>query len=198
MQVPVFVPIVEGHGEVQAVPILLRRIAGEAGDPFVAIGVNPPIRVKAGSFINDQEYFGRYVSLAAEKARQAAGIVVILLDCEDDCAAELGPRLAAQARAVRADVTTLVCLAVREYETWFLAAALSLRGQGGLPVNLEPPPDAERIRNAKGWLSQRMPGKYDPIVHQSSFTSVFDLDAAKHGSRSFVRLFDRLSSTFVS
>lgn len=195
---PLFVPIVEGHGEVQALPILLRRIAAESGGQLAAIGVNPPIRVKSGSFLNDRAYFGRYVSLAVEKARQAAGVVLILLDCEDDCAAEVGPRLLAQARAVRADVSTLVCLAVREYETWFLAAAVSLRGQGGLPVDLEPPPDAQRIRDAKGWLSQRMPGKYDPVVHQASFTKTFDLDAAKQGSRSFARLFDRVSSAIVS
>jgi hypothetical protein len=67
-----------------------------------------------------------------------------------------------------------------------------------LPSDLEPPPHAERIRNAKGWLSERMPGKYDEIVHQAAFTRVFDLDAAKHGSRSFARLFDRVSMEFAS
>lgn len=192
---PVIVPIVEGYGEVRAVPLLLRRIAGEAGDQFVATSINPPIRVKAGSFVNDQDYFCRYVSLAAEKAKQAAGVVLILLDCDDDCAAQLGPRLLAQARALRGDVQMMVCLAVREYESWFLAAARSLRGQSGLPVNLQPPPDAESIRAAKGWLSQRMPGKYDPIVHQASFTRAFDMDAARQGSRSFERLFDRISAS---
>jgi hypothetical protein len=194
----VIVPIVEGHGEVQAVPILLCRIAGKSGKSFESIRVNAPIRIKSGSFLNDQAYFGRYLSLAAEKAKQAAGVVLILLDCEDDCAAKLGPSLVARARAVRPDVTTLVCLAVREYETWLVAAAKSLRGQGGLPSDLEPPPHAERIRNAKGWLSERMPGKYDEIVHQAAFTRVFDLDAAKRGSRSFARLFDRVSMEFAS
>ncbi len=194
---PVFVPIVEGHGEVQAVPLLLRRIAGEAGGQGVAVGVNPPIRIKAGSFLNDEAYFRRYVSLAAGKARQSAGVVLILLDCEDECAAELGPRLLAQAADVAADVATLVCLAVREYESWFLVAARSLRGQNGLPVDLDPPADAENIRDAKGWLSERMPGKYDPIVHQERFTAVFDLVVARHGSRSFARLFDRVSSAIA-
>lgn len=194
---PAFVPIVEGHGEVHAVPLLLRRILGEGAGQAAAISVNPPIRVKAGSFLNDSQYFRRYVSLAAEKARQAAGVVLILLDCEDDCAAELGPRLLARAGAECADVSTLVCLAVREYEAWFLASARSLRGQGGLPVDLEPPADAEGIRDAKGWLSQHMPGKYDPVVHQAAFTRAFDLDAARHGSRSFARLFDRVSATIA-
>ena len=40
----------------------------------------------------------------------------------------------ARAAAVRGDVTITVALAYREYETWFLAAANSLRGVGGLPL----------------------------------------------------------------
>lgn len=186
----VFVPIVEGHGEVRAVPLLLWRIARAAYGDGTSLQVNPPIRIKAGSFLNDDKYFHRYVSLASLKARQSHGIVLILLDCEDGCPAELGPRLLAQARDVARDVVTWVCLAVREYETWFLVAARSLRGKDGLPDDLDPPADADRIRDAKGWLSKRMAGRYDPIVHQEHFTAVFDLDLARRGSRSFERLFD--------
>lgn len=59
--------VVEGHGEVEALPALIRRIAesvGFAGD----LRVNPPIRVKSGSFLNDEDYFRKYVALAAGKA----------------------------------------------------------------------------------------------------------------------------------
>ena len=120
-------PIVEGHGEVQAVPILLRRLIADA-KPNAQLWLNPALRVKAGSFINDDDYFKKYLELAARKTKPwPNSCVLILLDCEDECPAELGPRLLEKARVCRSDVTIIVILAHREYETWFLAAARSLR-----------------------------------------------------------------------
>jgi hypothetical protein len=174
-----FIPIVEGHGEQKALPLLIRRIFEERS-PLTFPIVNPPIRVKSGSFLNDPDYFGKYVTYAADKAAQAGGEVLILLDCEDDCPAELGPSLLARAKNVRSDVSTTVILAHREYETWFLAAAESLRGCGGLPADLSPPADPERIRGAKEWLGRRMGQSYDPIIHQAAFTARFDLTQAKN------------------
>jgi hypothetical protein len=93
-------PIVEGHGEQQALPLLIRKVFAELC-PHIYPDINPPIRVKSGSFLNDEAYFYKYVFLAAEKAAQANGEVLILLDCEDDCPAMLGPRLLEKAKAVR-------------------------------------------------------------------------------------------------
>jgi hypothetical protein len=50
--------IVEGHGEVEALPALLHRIARDAAFTGV-LRVNPPIRVKSGSFLNDRDYLER-------------------------------------------------------------------------------------------------------------------------------------------
>ncbi len=182
----VFVPIVEGHGEVQAVPALLYRLVFWAA-PAMPVRINPPIRIKSGSFLNDRDYFHRQVSLAAAKANQMQGHVLILLDCDDDCPAQLGPDLLARARKVRANVSVYACLAYREYETWFIAAADSLRGIGGLPGDLAAPADPELYRDAKGWLTERMPQPYDPIVHQLEFTRCFDLVQAQSND-SFRRL----------
>jgi len=85
------------------------------------------------------------------------GSVLILLDCEDFCPAQLGPQLLHRATQVRADVPILVALAFREYETWFLAAAESLRGHAGIPNDLTTPHNPEAIRGAKEWLSARLP-----------------------------------------
>lgn len=186
MRARLFVPIVEGHGEQEAVPLLIRRIVTEKSSTLCPV-VNPPIRIKAGSFLKDTAYFGKYIQMAAAKAAQGGGMVVILLDCEDDCPATLGPQLLARAMTVRPDVPYAVVLAHREYETWFLAAAESLRGCGGLPVDLAPPADPERIRGAKEWLGDRMPHPYDPIIHQAAFTAKFDLGQAMNIS-SFARL----------
>jgi hypothetical protein len=179
--------IVEGHGEVEALPALLHRIAEAIGFEG-QLRVNPPIRVKSGSFLNDQEYFKRQVSLAAAKAAQVEGNVLILLDCEDHCPAELGPNLLQRAQEVRPDVEMYVALAYREYETWFVTAVRSLRGLRGIAAAVEPPGNPVGIRNAKGWLSKRMNVAYDPITHQLEFTRAFDLVEAR-ANLSFDRFF---------
>ena len=180
-------PIVEGHGEQQAVQRLLRRIANRTR-PDAGLHINEPIRVKAGSFLNDAAYFHRYLALAAAKARQRRpGHVLVLLDSEDHCPARLGPDLLARVQAVTAGVGVVVALAYREYETWFMSAAESLRGVEGLDLQACAPEHPEHTRDAKGWLGRLMPHGYDPISHQLAFTHAFDLHAAERVP-SFARL----------
>jgi|ERR1700735_1136383 Domain of unknown function (DUF4276) len=176
-----FAPIVEGHGEQEAVPILLRRIAQHANARQIP-RINAPIRVKSGSFLNNDQYFANYVGMAANKAAQENGTVLILLDCDDDCPASLGPSLLTRAKAVRDDVKYIVALARCEFEAWFIAAIESLNPGAAAPSEIE------SIRNAKGWLGERMGISYDPITHQHQFTRVFDLDLAQR-SDSFKRLY---------
>lgn len=45
-------PIVEGHGEVTAVPVLLRRLRDEAG--VYGFEVNPPIRRHRSDFVREE------------------------------------------------------------------------------------------------------------------------------------------------
>jgi hypothetical protein len=189
-------PIVEGHGEIEALPILLRRIARHANEAH-HLQVNPPIRVKLGSFVNDRQYFERYIRIAAAKAAQARGTVLILLDCDDDCPARLGPSLLERAEAVRGDVPYLVALAHREFESWFIASIASLCGKYGLPDEVETPTDVEAIRDAKGWLGKRMPSSHDPVTHQHQFTRLFDLELARR-SQSFDRLYRKVSALTVA
>lgn len=185
-------PIVEGHGEVQAVKSLLGRIARDAV-PGAILQVNEPIRIKSGSFVNDHGYFDRYVAMAAAKARQHRdGHVLILLDCEDDCPAKLGPALLQRARHVASGVGCIVALAHREYETWFVAAVRSLQTVERLDPNAMPPASAEAMRDAKGWLGRHMPHGYDPISHQLAFTNAFDLSQARTVG-SFDRLYRKLA-----
>jgi Domain of unknown function (DUF4276) len=185
-------PIVEGHGEVEALPNLLHRIAALNG---THVQVNQPIRVKSGSFLNNDEYFSRQISLAAAKASEENGTVLILLDCDDGCPATLGPNLLQRARAVRDDIPIIVTLAYREFESWFLTAADSLRGVLGLPGDLETPAEIDRVRDAKGWLSERMEVNYDPISHQLVFCRKFDIEQAR-ACHSFNRFYEKLCTIF--
>ena len=129
MKVTRIVSIVEGHGELAAVPILLRRIAA-AALPVGAVDVRSPIRVDRRKIVKAAE-LERAVELAARKAG-AGGRILILLDAEDDCPAELAPDLLRRARAARGDHAIRVVLAKTEYEAWFLAAADSIAGRHGI------------------------------------------------------------------
>ena len=148
------VSIVEGKGEEEAVPILLRRIA-ERVTPSSSVDVPRPIRVKRQQIVKAGE-LERAVELAARRAGVNDGIL-ILLDADTDCPADLSPSLLHRATGARKDRAIRVVLAKMEYEAWFLAAAASIAGQHGIDPSATPPRDAEAIRNAKGWLSKQMP-----------------------------------------
>jgi hypothetical protein len=183
-------PIVEGHGEVEAVPALLHRLANTFNCPDQLV-VNYPIRVKSGSFFNDTSYFNKLTTLALEKAASKNGSVLIIMDCEDDCPATIGPKFLNAAKAIRDDIPIVVGLAYREFETWFIAAAESLRGVYGLPNDLVTPATLDDIRGAKEWIGRRMPGGYDPMLHQRIFVSKFDFTQART-CHSFDRLYEKL------
>ena len=181
------VSIVEGHGELDAVPILLRRIAA-AALPVGAVDVRSPIRVDRRKIVKAAE-LERAVELAARKAG-AGGRILILLDAEDDCPAELAPALLRRARAARGDRAIRVVLAKTEYEAWFLAAADSIAGRHGIDEAATAPADPEAVTGAKEWLTRRMTAgrSYRPTRHQAALTTAFDIDAARRSAPSFDKL----------
>ena len=184
--------IVEGHGEVEAVPILLRRIA-ERVAPGIALEVPRPIRVKRHQIVKAEE-MARAVALAVGRAGPH-GSVLVLLDADDDCPAVLASGLLRFAEQSRPDCSIRVVLAKAEYESWFLAAAASLAGHRGIDEAASPPPDSEAIRDAKGWLSARMPPgrRYRETLHQAALTARFDLDSAR-AAPSFDKMWRDLAS----
>lgn len=175
--------IVEGAGEVKAVPILLQRIVQEMrqiNDTIPELDVPTPIPVKRNKVVQPGE-LELYVNLAASKAG-AQGAILILLDADEDCPKALAPQLLKRAKTERSDIPIAVVFAKREYEAWLLAAAVSLRGRAGLSDELTPPPDAEAVSGAKEWLRKNMPGntrRYEERVDQPELTKHFDLQAAR-------------------
>ncbi len=176
-------PIVEGHGEVQAVPILIRRIAAEI-DVNLTVTIEPPIRMPANRLRKSGE-LERTVELAARKLGGAGGIL-ILIDCDWDngCPKWDGPDLLQRAQSARPDMPVSVVLAYREYEAWFIAAAESIQGRRGLAETLEVVADSEGIRGAKEWLSSRMPRNrpYAETTDQPALTQWFDMQAARRAN----------------
>ena len=181
------ITIVEGSGEVAALPILVRRIA-DAALPGAAPQVPRPIRVRRDQFLKENE-LERYVDLAARQSGPD-GRVLIVLDDDDDCPPELASRILRRATRARSDRRIKVVLARREYEAWFLAAADSIAGRRGLQGDITAPIDAESIRDAKGWLTSRMPpGRaYKETRDQPALTSLFDLAMARRRASSFDKM----------
>jgi hypothetical protein len=179
--------IVEGDGEEDALPILLRRIIFEI-NPTTYVRVGRPYRRPKGRLKN-QEQLSQVVQLVARQLVPPRA-VLILLDADNDCPAELGPRLLEWAQTARRDIPIAVVIANREYEAWFLAAAESLRGHRGLSEDLSPPADSEGVSGAKEWLRRRMSpdDMYSPVTHQASFSAAIDLEMARQGSPSFEKL----------
>lgn len=188
--------IVEGKGEVAAVPVLIRAIAADLY-PELAVEIPRPILVHRYQVVKEGE-LEREVELAAERIG-GDGVIFILLDADDDCPAELGPVLLNRASQVRSDLPIAVVLAKHEFEAWFLASAESLRGKRGLKNDLRSPSNPEEIRDAKGWLSQQMDNRiYRGTRDQPAFTALFDIEQARRTDsfdkcyRDIVRLLDKL------
>lgn len=179
--------IVEGYGEVDALPILLRRLADWRG-PADYVDVLTPIRVYKDKFLNRPEEFSRHLKLAAAKCGDA-GWILILFDADDDCPAEKGATVLARAQSIIPHRRVAVVLANREYEAWFIAAAESLNGCRGFQSNSKDASfDPEGPRNAKGWMRERMPGGYGETTDQPAFSQSFDMVRAHERSRSFRKL----------
>jgi hypothetical protein len=176
--------IVEGDGEVESVPVLFRRYADLAGWNG-RVRIAPVIRQPASKLIKPGE-LERHVELAARKLGGPGGVFV-LLDCEDDCPATLGPALLARVRQARNDLPTTVVLAHREFEAWFLGSAESIAGRRHLSANLQSHPSPESVRGCKEWLADRMPRDkgYDEVSDQPALTQLFDLDRARKSCPSF-------------
>lgn len=184
-------PIVEGHGEDNAVRILLQRIWMELlGGEY--IDVLKPLRVSKLKLVQPRE-LSRTVELAVRNLRlkplasRDPEMVLILLDADEDAPCLLGPRLLEIARAQRFDSNIACVVANVEYETWFVASAPSLTGYLNLSRDEALPDAPEVARLGKGWI-QRRRIKYSETVDQPAMTRAMDLTLCRSKSPSFDKL----------
>ncbi|MFC1429200.1 DUF4276 family protein [Streptacidiphilus sp. N1-3] len=177
--------VVEGEGELGALPIVLRRLMHTA--EIWDADIRPPHLIDRGRLVK-QGGLESVVDLLARRLPPAApGGILVLIDADDDCPADLGPSLLRRAEDTRPDRRVSVVLANREFEAWFLAAAPSLGGRAGLPQGLAVPENRETLRDCKSWLTHHRTdrGKYSPRIDQGALASAFDIDLARINSPSF-------------
>lgn len=178
-------PIVEGHGEVTAVPILLRRLIHESGAYQMDVG--KPIRSNRTNLVHEDS-LRKAVRLALLQPECSA--ILVLFDGDDDCPKELAPTLQEWASDEAGSVPCAVVIAQREFEAWFLAAMDSLKGKHGIREDAAPHLDPESPRGAKEALEEQMElgSGYSETVDQAPLTALFDFNAAYKGCRSFRRM----------
>jgi hypothetical protein len=157
------VPIIEGQTEARCVERLLQRIWTELLAAPIRLQVLLPSRGNRDSLIDSTKtHLAKKIEEANAKLAQylrrdssGKGLLLLLLDAEKDCPAELAPRLLRMARSVRSDADIACVLAKRMLENWVVAGASPLAGVNGLLVPLKPPDEAEGC-NGAAWLEQQL------------------------------------------
>jgi len=166
--------IVEGQGDIAAAPVLIKRLVTLV-NPGVYADVRP-FRVPKSKLVSSGE-LEKAVELAARRLC-SPGVILVLIDSDDDCPKELVPALLARAMQTAGGRWPVgVVLAHREFECWFIAAAESA------------PSDPESIRGAKEWLRRNLlQRKYSETVDQRELADKLDLIAARRAP-SFDKLY---------
>lgn len=181
---PNIVTLVEGPGDIDAVPGLLYKILRQHQKWNWQVTTK---QVKGlGALRKNLEKFMVYSEGDAD-----GGGILILLDLDDGCPKTEALTLARQIRALNLSCPSAVVFACREYEAWFLASIDAIVSQFNLfHKEITFTGDVESIRGVKGWLTRQMPPgyAYKETTHQKVFTNLMDIDKVCQRSRSFRRL----------
>ncbi|MGD0941832.1 MAG: DUF4276 family protein, partial [Terracidiphilus sp.] len=176
-------PIVEGHGECSAVPVLIRRICYELGH-CVGAQIASPIRVPRSKMVMEA-HFKHYLQIAGSQPGQK--MILLFMDADDDCTKEIAERtrpwIEEEATCGRCELIVIP----KEYECWFIAVLESLRGVRGISNEARSHNCPERVRNPKAILTHWMEGTtaYNECADQAALTQMMDLNALRDRCRSF-------------
>jgi len=167
--------VVEGRGEIQAVPLLLRRRLAERRIYADLVGKPVPCNGRP----NALKPKGIEGKVAVAAVRPGCRCVLVLLDGEGDPVCELGPELLDRSRSAAAGKEVLVSLADAKFEDWLVASAESL-GVSGLSYSPE--------RDAVGVLKEALhPRKYVKPFWQPRLTNQLDFSLASGRNPSLAR-----------
>ena len=186
------VPIVEGPGDVEAAPVLLRKILSEHLGSY-DITVAKPKKAGGRSALDRAGGVEKYIEYAA--ATPDCGAILVLVDADDDCAPEWAKQISVRCNQLGVNVPIAIACAVREFEAWFLASLDSIRGnpiRGSFAFKEDAAYDGdlETLRGVKEWIGHQLPpGRaYKETTDQASMTALINTPLAYSNSRSFRRL----------
>lgn len=182
-------PIVEGHGEVEAIRLLLCRVWGELlGGNYVH--VLKPLRVSKGRMTKNDELH-RYLKLAELKLGQAMGqqvrVIMILVDADDDLPCVLSKKILDVVSDFGLRVPLFCVVANKEFETWFVASADVMSGEFK-EVDDEAVMSVEENGRGKGWVKEHLVGHYSETADMPRLASKMDLERVRKRCPSFDKL----------
>jgi hypothetical protein len=193
------VPIVEGDGEVTALPLLLRRLFHEVYQVY-DVRIARPKNAHGCGNLTAPDQLERFVAYALLEPECDGILVVIDNDAvqgliegnvlNEDCAPAFARYLATRIQAMHPTKPVAIVVARWEYEAWFLASLETVGTVVGVPEGTIYEGNVESERSAKGWIGRRFPPgqKYSETRDQTRMTAYLDLGLAAHRSRSFRRL----------
>lgn len=175
------IPIVEGHGEVESIPIILRRLLVD--NPEILVG--RPVRVKRNLVIREG---GLEKSIILALKRPLCSGIMIILDADDVCPFKESIKLLDRAKEIAAGRPLSVVFAKRELESWFIGSIESLRGTYGIPADACCTINPEDKRGAKEYLSGYMGNhNYSEVTDQPRLAASFDIELASSRCRSLTK-----------
>ena len=188
---PKIVPIVEGPGEVEAIPILLWKLLREQGR--YDIQIETPQNAHGCGNLTTPGGLERFVQNAWTK--RDCGAVLVLVDADEQCPIEMAANFSRRISAIGVRFPVVVVAAKCEYEAWFLASLETIAGVPldngyGLPAGLVYLEEAEERIGVKGWLTRQFPKDriYKETLDQAAMTRLLDPERVRQRSRSFRRL----------
>lgn len=172
--------IVEGHGEISAVPILIRRIANEICGRF-DVACLPPYRLPRGRMLID---LTRVIALGRAQLAglEGDGHIVIIMDADEECPATLATTVRNHCRDVWDDETIKLIFACQEYEAWFLASNMNVNHHRDLRDETPTLENPEVLRSPKGFFERQFlrPGRfYSETIDQPKFSAAMDIETAR-------------------
>lgn len=189
--------IVEGHGDVESIGPLLRRVS-HYHEQYDINPVSRPIRGGALGKFRNPEQLGRYVRLGALRAE--ADSIIIAVDCDDHCAKVEVENMTRVLQPIAEELQKKigVCFFVREFECMFLHCMEDIAAHFpdlGILLPCPVSPDKiEGVRDAKGTLSRQMQfGSYKETRDQHRFVHALSMDKLMVQSRTAQHLRNCLS-----
>ncbi len=179
--------ILEGEGDKEAVPLLIRRLLVEHEIADFHVQPNPIIR-QTISGLRAPGQLERFLTYSVDRDGDS---VLVLLDCDDDCPKEVVETYIPRVQKMYRGKNVGFAFFRSEYESLFICCLdIIAERYPDFGWNLDGwtlRQDHEAIRGAKQYLSRHMKSgrAYKEVRDQARFTSALDFERLRTHSRSF-------------
>jgi hypothetical protein len=196
-------PVVEGHGEEVAVPVLLRNFFGSR-HAIYDVNIYRPYRLPRGKMTKADQWDG-ILTLAIRRIEDGMsegdrGLVLVLCDSDDDCPISVRESIESQIRITSSRVDFQVVVAQKEFEAWFLTCRASFEGHHECVQPIPQIDDIPLIRDAKGYFERSIlkPGRYySEVVDQPKFSALINFKVDSENNDRSLRRFTEVLSRAV-